>query len=78
MRAMVVDGNPYNLDLNAEYLRKCGAEVACVARTGEEAFDFYKSELAAKRPVHTIIYDIDEPVMEAKEICARIRDLENE
>mmetsp|Transcript_12907 Transcript_12907/g.11034 ORF Transcript_12907/g.11034 Transcript_12907/m.11034 type:complete len:141 (+) Transcript_12907:1547-1969(+) len=73
LRAMIIDDNPYNADLNRKYLERANINVAVVCRNGQDALDKYKAAYEEKRPFNIITVDLDMPLLDSKAAIERIR-----
>jgi len=78
LRAMIVDDNPYNSELNKKYFEKNRVDVVGLAKNGTEALEIYKRQHLERKPIHIITMDLDMPFFDAKLACERIREYETE
>lgn len=70
-RALIVEDNPYNQEVNKKFLTKCSIPKIRIANNGKEAVDL----ILSKRPGYfdLVLMDIDMPIMDGKEAVKLIR-----
>ena len=78
LRAMVVEDQFFNAQINRDYLEKCGVAVIFIAFNGKEAVDYFINYSKSGEHLDLILMDIEMPVMDGKEAAKLIRSYEKE
>lgn len=79
IKALVVEDSPINLQINQEFLKKCGVKHIDTAINGFEGVKMVEKQISSKTFNYNLIcMDIEMPLMNGKEAVKRIREIEAE
>lgn len=78
IRAMIIDDNPYNSELNKKYLEKNGIKVLAITRNGQDTLDKYVAAHDAKEAFHLLVVDLDMTLLDGISVIEKIRQFEED
>jgi len=74
---MIVDDVVFNADIIARLIEDCkGFEIVKRAENGQKAVELFEKSIMDGNPINVLTMDLEMPIMNGKEACKRIRDLE--
>jgi len=75
---MIVDDEPFNIEIIANYIKSFGLDVSCTAKHGARAAELFEESIKFGAPIKLITMDLEMPEVNGKEACKRIRRLEKQ